>query len=358
MRSHLFIIFLFAVASYSSYSQQITGVWKGRINGKTAEVKIIQKGDSLTGTSYYTGVTKSAIRRYSIKGYFDGNTNSVVWWDDELISSKTSTTDRPYMSVADFNCPGGGRMFLNGKASGKDEPEDAKGLVSLTKVGQSSNEDEWDFVLDNFNEGANDPEIIDSISKIASARAPKITQPQTKPGTERPAATVAAPVEQEPSARQEKSVPVNQSPQPSVAIYPEKKVPPPAVELKALPKPLTIEEMFTSRKKIFNKEIALSGDSVELRFYDNAEVDGDSISLYLNNKLIFTHIRLTGNAYTIMLPVKELGESNDLVMVAENLGSIPPNTAYMVAIVGNKRHEAHLESTENISCLIRLTKSP
>jgi hypothetical protein len=43
-------------------------------------------------------------------------------------------------------------------------------------------------------------------------------------------------------------------------------------------------------------------------------------------------------------------------MVAENLGAIPPNTSYMVAIVGDKRFDAQLESTENSSCLIRLRK--
>jgi hypothetical protein len=360
---HLVIFLLFT--GYASYAQQITGVWKGRINGKTVELKIIQKGDSLVGTSYYTGLTRASFRRYSIKGYFDANTKSVVWWDDELISSKANTTDRPFMSVADFNCPGGGRMFLNGKSGDKDEQEDPRGSVNLTKVERSSVKDEWDFVLDHFGEGGNDPEIIDSISKIAFAHAPvpeRVIPPKPMP-VEQPV-VIAAPVKKDPpTVKVEKP----QTPKPTppsipavVQAPPVKKEIPPVViaEKKLPPRPLTTDEMFTSRKKVFNKEIALSGDSIELRFYDNAEVDGDSISLYLNDKLIFTHIRLTANAYTILLPVKDLNENNELVMVAENLGSIPPNTAFMVAIVGDKRHEAHLESTENSSCLIRLRKLP
>jgi hypothetical protein len=43
-------------------------------------------------------------------------------------------------------------------------------------------------------------------------------------------------------------------------------------------------------------------------------------------------------------------------MVAENLGSIPPNTAYMVAVVDKERYEAYLASTEGSSALIRLLK--
>jgi len=76
----------------------------------------------------------------------------------------------------------------------------------------------------------------------------------------------------------------------------------------------------------------------------------------LNNKLIFQHIRLTAAAYTVKLPVNELNETNELVMVAENLGSIPPNTSYMLAIVNEKRYEAILRSTENSSAVIKLTK--
>jgi hypothetical protein len=42
----------------------------------------------------------------------------------------------------------------------------------------------------------------------------------------------------------------------------------------------TIEEEFKIRKKLFATDIPITGDSVELRFYDNAEIDGDSISLF------------------------------------------------------------------------------
>ena len=43
-------------------------------------------------------------------------------------------------------------------------------------------------------------------------------------------------------------------------------------------------------------------------------------------------------------------------MVAENLGRIPPNTSYMVAIVDDKRYEANLQSTEEVSAMIKLIK--
>ena len=67
----------------------ITGVWHGKIGRQKVELKIVQKGDSLTGTSYYYQ-SANHYRRYSIKGFFDGPNNVAVWWDDELLEEKSS----------------------------------------------------------------------------------------------------------------------------------------------------------------------------------------------------------------------------------------------------------------------------
>ena len=117
-----------------------------------------------------------------------------------------------------------------------------------------------------------------------------------------------------------------------------------------------IESAFTVRKRVIQTQIPVVGDSVELRFYDNAEVDGDSISLFLNGKIIFQHIKLDVRPYTIRLAVTDLPAESELTMVAENLGAIPPNTAYMEAIVQGVRYTARLESTEVSSGVIRLYK--
>ncbi|HKC36384.1 MAG TPA: hypothetical protein VKB95_09995 [Chitinophagaceae bacterium] len=325
----------------------ITGVWKGKINKKKTEVKIIQKGDSLVGTSYYYE-SDNNYRRYSIKGYFDPTTNEAIWWDDQLLEEKTGKLGLnipgkiPYLSSADFNCPGSNKMFLDGDAALKNKKESIQGPVHLEKTNETSFPDEWDFIIENYTAGANDPYYIDSVSSIASTPfiIPVEKTIQRKQNT--------TPVENKET--------VNVNKRPVEKAEPVKVTIAPKTEEKQLTIKKTIEEEFKIREKIIATDIPLSGDSIELRFYDNAEIDGDSISLFLNNKLIFQHIRLTAAAYTIKLPVNELNESNELVMVAENLGSIPPNTSYMLAIVDNKRYEAMLKSTEETSAVIRLTK--
>jgi len=298
----------------------ITGVWHGKINGQRVEVKIIQKGDSLTGTSYYYASEKT-YRRYSIKGYFAID-NTVVWWDDQLLEDKNGSS-KAWVSEADFNCPGGGIMKLDGKAAPKQDPENPKGNVNLTKVEAPSFPDEWDFVIDNYIVGANDPYVIDSVQFVAS-------RPISRPD-------IISPPKQTTEVVTKATVP---KPEPPVAVQPK-----------------TIEEKFVIRKKVFTTEIPIEGDSIELRFFDNVEVDGDSITLFLNDKMIFTHIKLTEKPFIVKLPVKELNDTNELTMVAENLGAIPPNTAYMVAIVGTKRYEVNLSSTEETSGMIRLKKA-
>ena len=322
----------------------ITGVWKGKINKKKAEVKLIQKGDSLVGTCYYYD-SETNYRRYSIKGYFDPNTREGIWWDDQLLEEKTgklslnSPGKIPYLSSADFNCPGSDKMFLDGDAALKNKKGSIQGPVNLEKTNETLFPDEWDFIIENYTAGANDPYYIDSIASIAFIPVviaeEKIIQPTQNDLPPKNTET-------------EKLTPILKTE--------TVKIPEPAKTEQKLNTKKSIEEEFKIREKKIAAEIPLSGDSIELRFYDNAEIDGDSISLFLNNKLIFQHIRLTAAAYTIKLPVNELNENNELVMVAENLGSIPPNTSYMLAIVNEKRYEAMLKSTEETSAVIRLIK--
>ena len=317
---------LFILLFLSSNGQMITGTWTGKIGKQKAEIKIVQRGDSITGTSYYYESVNS-FRRFTIKGYFDKNTNEVVWWDDKLIEEKYGRlNNNPYVkwpleSVADFNCPGGGKMMLDGKAIEKYNQTVSKGEVHLDKTDSRIFNDEWDYVIENFTMGTNDPFIIDSIETIATITTPVKNIP-----------VVAEKIKEPVALKKEEPKPI-------------------AVQPKA------IEKKFIERTKVFIKEIPIAGDSIELRFYDNGEVDGDSISLFLNDKLVFEHIRLTAEAYTIKLSVNDLKQSNELVMVAENLGSIPPNTSYMVAIVKDESYDARLASTEGSSAMIRLVKS-
>jgi hypothetical protein len=222
-------------------------------------------------------------------------------------------------------------MKLDGESTERDDKDKPKGTVALQKVTSSTFHDEWDFVIENYIYGANDPDIIDSVARLHLV---KPEYPDEKE-SELASTTVKQVTKDNPSIAVKA---------PPIA---EKKIPTPST---------TAQQKFSNREKKLATVIPITGDSIELRFYDNAVVDGDSIAVFLNDKMLFEHVRLDTKPYKLTVAVNDLPEDNEMVMVAENLGTIPPNTALMVAIVDGKRYEARLESTENSSALIRFIK--
>lgn len=328
----LAMVLAVSIITIVAQAQTITGVWRGKIKGQQAEVKIVKSGDELIGVAYYYQ-KKNKYKRYSIKGHFDPQTNAVIWWDELLLDDYgrggllTLMADPgAQMMVADFNCPNMEEMYLDGTSSARDNKTIKNGVVHLEKMKKPVFNDEWDFIIDNYFVGGNDPDLIDSISRLtAQINIPEEKEIPSSPAHREEAAAPSAPVVAAPA-----------SPASPAAV----------VDI--------VEKKFTSRKNILQTVIPITAKTIELRFYDNAQVDGDSIALFLNGQLLMKNIRLTEQAYTITLQASQLQADNELVMVAENLGSIPPNTSYMVAIVGSKRYEARLFANEQSSAMIRL----
>ena len=92
--------------------------------------------------------------------------------------------------------------------------------------------------------------------------------------------------------------------------------------------------------------------------YDNGEIDGDSISLLFNGNLILSHKRLSDKALRLKLEIDKDKDINELIMYAENLGTIAPNTALMVVNDGDNRYEVRISSDLQKSGVIRFMHRP
>jgi hypothetical protein len=123
----------------------------------------------------------------------------------------------------------------------------------------------------------------------------------------------------------------------------------------ALADSLKLAESFARRKAVLNRELLVESDSVRLSFYDNGEIDGDSISVFVNHQLVLSHQGLEAKAFNIYLHLDSTRELTEVSMFAENLGSIPPNTALMIVTDGKNRYEVFLSSslTENATVELR-----
>lgn len=107
-------------------------------------------------------------------------------------------------------------------------------------------------------------------------------------------------------------------------------------------KPVELEK----RNNDLIKEFTVDHDSISVTLYDNGVVDGDSITLIYNDSILTTHKLLTEKPLTFYIKIAPGNSRNQLQMYAENLGSIPPNTALMVIYDGEKRYEVNIKSTE------------
>ena len=115
---------------------------------------------------------------------------------------------------------------------------------------------------------------------------------------------------------------------------------------------------FEQRVNTVLKTIAIKNESFTVDFYDNGEIDGDSISVFYNGKLLLSHKMLSYKPITLKLEVDPNREVNELVMYAENLGEIPPNTALMIVHDGDNRYEQRIESDLGRNGTIRFTYKP
>lgn len=109
------------------------------------------------------------------------------------------------------------------------------------------------------------------------------------------------------------------------------------------------------RDKDVIRTIAVENDWVTISLYDNGIIDGDSITLVYNDEIILTHQLLKSKPLTLSLKINPDRSSNELVMYAENLGSIPPNTALMIITDGNNRHEIPVSSNKKSNGVISFT---
>jgi len=117
-----------------------------------------------------------------------------------------------------------------------------------------------------------------------------------------------------------------------------------------------IEDQFKQRENIVNDEITVESDSLKIDFYDNGEIDGDSISVFFNKQLIAFHQKLSTRSVHFDIVLDRSQTVNELTMFADNLGSIPPNTSLMQIYDGKKRYQVRLSSSLEKNATVKIKR--
>lgn len=108
-----------------------------------------------------------------------------------------------------------------------------------------------------------------------------------------------------------------------------------------------IIEYMTKRINKKPIDVFVSSDSVTIEIYDNGIHDNDSVSIIYNNRIVVDKQELkVRKPITFKLKVDKNKKYNELVMVAENLGSEPPNTAVMFVTEKSGRRQQVMLATD------------
>jgi hypothetical protein len=125
----------------------------------------------------------------------------------------------------------------------------------------------------------------------------------------------------------------------------------PNVAIKELP------AVVATRKIASTQEVFFKGDSLVLALYDNGIVDGDTVSVFLNGESILPKLRLKESATkkTIYITA-DTPDSLELVLFAENLGTIPPNTGLLTIRDGDDLYQVRFSADLSTNAKIVLRR--
>jgi hypothetical protein len=293
------------------FSQDLTGVWTGYLQiGDTKlpyELVISGKGNDLKGYSQliftFNGVENVGIKTMELKM----KRGSIAVEDGELIYDNYTTPGRRvklYASLAwvgkDLNMTLAGTFATRSMDMRAPNENSFKGTVFLQRKNASTQT--------KLISKLNDMGLSDKLSFV-KADLKKQEKIDVKPGEK---------------------------------IDPSK-------EIKASAKQLEIVQ----RKTEIIRRISLGSDSIVISLYDNGEVDGDTVSIILNGKVILSKQGLTAKAITKTIYSSEIGDSSELIMYAENLGRIPPNTGLLIIQSGYERYQVRFSGDlQNSSAVI------
>jgi N-acetylmuramoyl-L-alanine amidase len=115
---------------------------------------------------------------------------------------------------------------------------------------------------------------------------------------------------------------------------------------------------FESRPTKEIKVLQVQSNKIKVELFDDGDIDNDIVSVYFNKEQLVNKRPLNANGYVLDIELVP-GKSNELVLYADNLGSIPPNTALMVITDGKNRYEVRLSADLKNNASVRFEfKSP
>jgi len=359
----LLYIFILVAGPIIGNAQTVSGSWFGRAdvdlaglhNNYLTELVIKQKGTKVEGIfGYYF---RDKYTSYFVHGRYNPKTREIIILNLPVIYFNSNSTVNNIDCMTNFR-----GILINSRVSSSltgvfYHDEKYKYTCPDLKVSYvlDRNDHEEDSVATAVSTRARmwKPQADDYVVDEVKAPPLAVTMAATSTTDSTASAAVSAAADSATKDTARAAAPqATVAPAPQVAAAPAP-VPLPQVVIRQ--DSMKIVESFVKRKAVLNRELLVESDSVRLSFYDNGEIDGDSISVFVNHELVLSHQELEAKAFNIYLHLDSTRELTEISMFAENLGRLPPNTALMVVTDGKNRYEVFLSSslTENATVELR-----
>ncbi len=353
MKKFLLTIAIFTIVP-AAFSQKINGQWRGYFNERDNNISLLRgnteyvleleiNGETVSGTSY----TYFDNRRYyvicNLNGTYDKKSKKILVNETERVKGLTPTdwSDCLQTHIL-FYEKQDGKEILNGEW--KTSPYNSKknggcgyGATTLSRR-----------ILTNsftFNKETRTPKPLTKSTPTPSFKDKNKITPPPVVKTQSKAPVTAPAVKTQPKDSPAKKDIVKAEPQVNTPKPTEEKI-------KNAARP------FEKRTAAVVKTIEIEQETFNVDLYDNGDIDGDTISLFYNGKLLLSQKKLTDKPLSLKLSAESNKDVNELIMYAENLGSIPPNTALMVVTDGPNRYEVRISSDLQKSGVIRFVHKP
>ena len=354
---------------FSGFSQDITGIWRGNFisadnklmdmfnleDRYKYEVQIDQRNKAFNGVTY-SYKTTVFYGKASANGTVNVKTGKVMLQELKLLELKMTPDSYACWMICFMQySKNGDEEFLEGKYSSyreKDSTFCGRGTVFLRKVVTS------DFYKEPFLAGR---EKEKEEERLLAIKNKSVTPNKaTNKANIKPTVTIHS-QSVKPTAGNIVKNKISSNNPITKGSLPSKTKEAPVISKIEIEKrepsikakdPVIIPSVLKNRENEVVQTIIVNTNEITINIYDNGTIDHDTVSVFLDKKMIVAHQMLTTKAITVKFRMDENSDYHELVMVADNLGDIPPNTSLMVVKVGDKQYEVRIASTEQKNAVV------
>lgn len=122
--------------------------------------------------------------------------------------------------------------------------------------------------------------------------------------------------------------------------------------------PINLPWVLVGRENKLVKKIITNSKKISIDLFDNGTIDNDTIIVFDNKQLLVNKQRLSYKSIHLEFNFTENMREHEVIIVAHNMGTVPPNTALLLFKDGKNRQEYFITSTNKINAKLLIVYEP